>query len=45
MEGPNGGMNDQEAQVFHGYMFRGTMVFVVVSVIAHALVWAWRPWY
>jgi light-harvesting complex 1 beta chain len=45
MEGPNGGMNDQEAQVFHSYFVRGLTVFGITAVLAHALTWAWRPWF
>ncbi len=45
MEGPNAGMNEEEARAFHGYVVTGTTVFTIVAVIAHFLVWSWRPWY
>ncbi|MFN5233014.1 MAG: light-harvesting antenna LH1, beta subunit [Burkholderiaceae bacterium] len=38
------GMSDDEAQEFHVYYMQGLVGFTAVAVIAHALVWAWRPW-
>lgn len=38
------GMSDDEAQEFHKYYMQGTLLFVAVAVVAHILVWAWRPW-
>jgi len=38
------GLTDQEAQEFHSYYIQGTVAFVAVAVVAHILVWAWRPW-
>lgn len=45
MEGPNDGMNEEEARVFHGYMVTGTAVWVGAAILAHFLVWSWRPWF
>ena len=39
------GMNDEEARAFQGYFVRGTVVFFATAVVAHLLVWSWRPWY
>ena len=39
------GMNDEEARAFQGYFVRGTVVFTATAVVAHLLVWMWRPWY
>ncbi len=39
-----GGISDEEAQEFMSYYLLGTIVFVVVAIIAHFLVWQWRPW-
>jgi light-harvesting complex 1 beta chain len=39
------GLTDEEAQEFHQYWVQGFVGFAVVAVIAHALVWAWRPWF
>jgi light-harvesting complex 1 beta chain len=38
------GLSDQEAQEFHNYYIQGTIGFTFVAVVAHVLVWMWRPW-
>jgi light-harvesting complex 1 beta chain len=38
------GVSDQEAQEFHSFYLQGTALFVVVALVAHFLVWMWRPW-
>ncbi len=38
------GMSDDEAQEFHTYYLQGMVMFVIVAVVAHLLVWLWRPW-
>ncbi|MDF1747741.1 MAG: light-harvesting antenna LH1, beta subunit [Alphaproteobacteria bacterium] len=38
------GLSEQEAQEFHKYYMQGFFLFVAVAVVAHILVWAWRPW-
>lgn len=38
------GLTDAEAQEFHNYYIQGTIAFVAVAVVAHFLVWMWRPW-
>lgn len=38
------GLNDEEAQEFHNYYLQGTVIFTVVAIVAHYLVWIWRPW-
>jgi light-harvesting complex 1 beta chain len=38
------GVSDQEAQEFHSFYLQGTFLFVAVAVVAHILVWMWRPW-
>ena len=38
------GYTEEEAREFQsGYMF-GFGVFIAVAVVAHYLVWSWRPW-
>ena len=37
--------SDEEAQEFHHYWMQGTVGFTAVAVLAHILVWAWRPWF
>jgi len=38
------GLTDQEAQEFHGISMKSFIGFVMVAVVAHVLVWMWRPW-
>jgi light-harvesting complex 1 beta chain len=37
------GLTD-EAQEFHKYYMQGFIGFTAIAVVAHFLVWAWRPW-
>ena len=39
------GLSDEEAQEFHKFYIQGFLAFTATAVIAHALVWAWRPWF
>jgi light-harvesting complex 1 beta chain len=39
------GLTDEEAQEFHHYWMQGFVGFTAVAVLAHVLVWAWRPWF
>lgn len=39
------GLTDDEAKEFHGLFVSGFIVFTVIAVIAHFLVWQWRPWF
>jgi light-harvesting complex 1 beta chain len=38
------GLTDDEAQEFHKYWVQGFVGFTAVAVVAHFLVWIWRPW-
>jgi light-harvesting complex 1 beta chain len=38
------GLSDQEAEEFHKYYLQGAQLFTGVAVVAHILVWLWRPW-
>lgn len=38
------GLSEDEAKEFHGLYLQGMMVFTGVAVLAHLLVWIWRPW-
>jgi len=38
------GLTDAEAQEFHGYFMQGFIGFTIVALVAHILVWMWRPW-
>ncbi len=39
------GLTDEEAQEFHQFWTQGFVGFTAVAVVAHILVWAWRPWF
>ncbi|MEM8797587.1 MAG: light-harvesting antenna LH1, beta subunit [Pseudomonadota bacterium] len=39
------GLTEGEAQEFHNFYIQGFMIFVAVAVVAHFLVWLWRPWF
>jgi len=38
------GLNDDEAREFHRIFVTSFVVFTVIAIIAHILVWQWRPW-
>ncbi|MFO1115147.1 MAG: light-harvesting antenna LH1, beta subunit [Beijerinckiaceae bacterium] len=38
------GLTESEAKEFHGLFITSFIGFVVVAIIAHFLVWQWRPW-
>jgi light-harvesting complex 1 beta chain len=38
------GLTEEEAKEFHGFFVMGFIVFTVIAIIAHFLVWQWRPW-
>jgi light-harvesting complex 1 beta chain len=38
------GLTDEEAQEFHQYYIQGFIGFTAIAVVAHILVWFWRPW-
>ena len=38
------GLTEAEAQEFHGIFMTSFIVFVVIAIVAHVLVWMWRPW-
>ncbi len=38
------GLTEQEAKEFHGIFVTSFIVFTVIAIVAHVLVWNWRPW-
>ncbi len=38
------GLTEQEAREFHSLFVTSFIGFTVVAIIAHFLVWQWRPW-
>ncbi len=43
-EGSLSGLTEQEAKEFHGIFLTSFIAFTVIAVVAHVLVWNWRPW-
>jgi light-harvesting complex 1 beta chain len=39
------GLSSREAKEFHRFFMMGFIVFTVIAIIAHFLVWQWRPWF
>jgi light-harvesting complex 1 beta chain len=39
------GLTEAEAKEFHGIFVRSFIIFTVIAIIAHFLVWQWRPWF
>ena len=42
--GSTSGLTDSEAREFHSIFVTSFIAFVVVAIVAHILVWLWRPW-
>jgi light-harvesting complex 1 beta chain len=38
------GLTETEAKEFHSIFLTSFIGFTVVAIIAHFLVWQWRPW-
>ncbi len=38
------GLSDSEAREFHGIFVSSFIGFTVIAIVAHILVWMWRPW-
>ena len=38
------GLTEQEAQEFHKIFMSSFIGFTLVAIVAHVLVWQWRPW-
>jgi light-harvesting complex 1 beta chain len=39
------GLTREEAKEFHRLFMMYTLFYVAVAVVAHFLVWSWRPWF
>ncbi len=39
------GLTEGEAKAFHSLFMTGFIVFTVIAIVAHFLVWQWRPWF
>lgn len=45
--GPNAslsGLNEDEARSFHKMFVISFLAFLGIAIVAHILVWQWRPW-
>jgi light-harvesting complex 1 beta chain len=38
------GLTEAEAKEFHRIFVGSFLLFTVIAIIAHVLVWMWRPW-
>lgn len=38
------GLSDMEAREFHSLFMMSFIIFTAIAVVAHILVWMWRPW-
>lgn len=43
-ESSRSGLTEKEAKEFHGFFITGFLLFTAIAVVAHVLVWMWRPW-
>ncbi len=44
LRGSTSGLSESEAREFHGMFVTSFIAFTVIAIIAHFLVWQWRPW-
>jgi light-harvesting complex 1 beta chain len=38
------GLTPEAAKEFHGLFMTSFIGFTLIAVVAHGLVWAWKPW-
>ena len=43
--GPSTYMTPEEAKAFHSLFVLSMGFFTLMAILAHILVWAWRPWF
>jgi len=39
------GLTGNEAREFHQLFMMSFVLFTVIAIVAHFLVWSWRPWF
>lgn len=39
------GLTEKGAKEYHKLFMTSTVIYVAIAVIAHFLVWSWRPWF
>lgn len=42
--GPGAYLTPEEAKEFHKIFVSSFIIFTIIAIIAHILVWMWRPW-
>ena len=38
------GLTDMEAREFHSLFMVSFIIYTAIAIVAHILVWMWRPW-
>jgi light-harvesting complex 1 beta chain len=38
------GLNEDESRAFHRMFVTSFLGFLAIAIVAHILVWQWRPW-
>jgi light-harvesting complex 1 beta chain len=38
------GLTEPEAREFHSIFLTSFIAFTLIAIVAHFLVWSWRPW-
>lgn len=38
------GLTEKEAKEFHSIFITSFVLFTLIALVAHVLVWMWRPW-
>jgi light-harvesting complex 1 beta chain len=38
------GLTESEAKEFHALFIKSFIGFTIIAIVAHILVWSWRPW-
>lgn len=38
------GLTESEAKEFHSIFVTSFLIFTAIAIVAHFLVWQWRPW-
>jgi light-harvesting complex 1 beta chain len=42
--GPGAYLTPEEAKEFHKMFVSSFIIFTIIAIVAHFLVWSWRPW-
>ena len=43
--GHSSGLTNEEAKEFHRLFMASFFMFTLIAIVAHLLVWNWRPWF